>query len=250
MSTRVWVVALVLTPALWTGYSARAQSAGQTVGQQKTIADLQREIEELKAAFENFKKTNTALAESLSDTSSTLLPVGSIVSFAGPVDNVPDNWKLCDGKVVSSADYPLLWTRIGTTWGGSGQQSFKLPDLQGRFLRGVDGGSHRDPDADQRDPNGKGEKNAVGSTQEDALQTHKHSDLGHSHSIDAISGFGYHDKFACGDKCGALTGGGTVSIGTGHADISDPTASGNSIVRVSAETRVKNAYVFWIIRVK
>jgi microcystin-dependent protein len=227
-----------------------AQSAQSVPTQQQTsIAGLQQQVEELKAAFAEFKKTSTELAESLSDTSATVLPVGSIVPFAGPVENIPVNWKLCDGQSVSSADYALLWKRIGTTWGGSGEQSFRLPDLRGRFLRGVDGDSHRDPDADLRDPNGKGEKNAVGSTQEDALQLHRHNDSGHNHSS-SIATYGYHDLFACGNSCGALTGGGSVTIETGHAQITDPTSSDNSTVRVAAETRVKNAYVFWIIRVK
>jgi microcystin-dependent protein len=165
------------------------------------------------------------------------------------VENIPVDWKLCDGQSVSSADYPLLRNRLGTTWGGSGDQSFKLPDLRGRFLRGVDGSSHRDPDAEQRDPNGNGKKNEVGSTQEDAIQVHRHVDTGHDHST-SISNYGYHDLFACGNSCGALTGNGTVSIGTGHAQITDPTSSDGSSVRVAPETRVKNAYVFWIIRVK
>lgn len=107
-----------------------AQSAQPVPTQQQTsLADLQQQVEELKAAFAEFKKTNTELAESLSDTSTTVLPVGSVVAFAGSVENIPANWKLCDGQSVSSADYALLWKRIGTTWGGSGGSTKLLVSL-------------------------------------------------------------------------------------------------------------------------
>ena len=244
----------VLFVGVWTllecsGSTAAAQAVVHDAKPQVTLADLQQQLEELKASFVAFKEKSTELEESLSKASTTLLPVGSIVAFAGLVDKIPSNWKLCDGKALSYAEFPVLWERIGITWGGTGREEFKLPDLRGIFLRGVDGDSLRDPDAKNRSPNGNGEKNAVGSTQEDALQTHKHADEGHTHPITIIAGYGYHDNFSCGDKCGALTGGGTVSVGTGYAKISDPTSSANSTVRVASETRVKNADVFWIIRV-
>ncbi len=63
-----------------------------------------------------------------------LMPVGSILPFAGPTP--PDGWLLCDGAALASADYTALYNVIGHGWGGT-DTNFRLPDLRGAFLRGV-----------------------------------------------------------------------------------------------------------------
>lgn len=40
---------------------------------------------------------------------------------------------LCMGQTLSIAQYSALYALIGTTYGGDGVQTFKLPDLQGRM---------------------------------------------------------------------------------------------------------------------
>ncbi|MGI4821692.1 MAG: phage tail protein [Janthinobacterium lividum] len=45
---------------------------------------------------------------------------------------VPQGWLECDGSLQSISDYDTLFTLIGTTYGGDGQNSFALPDLRGR----------------------------------------------------------------------------------------------------------------------
>jgi microcystin-dependent protein len=45
----------------------------------------------------------------------------------------PVGWALCNGAQLSIAEYSTLFNLIGTTYGGDGQQSFNLPDLQGRI---------------------------------------------------------------------------------------------------------------------
>jgi microcystin-dependent protein len=45
----------------------------------------------------------------------------------------PVGWAMCDGHTVAIAQYNMLYTLIGTTYGGDGQVSFGLPNLQGRL---------------------------------------------------------------------------------------------------------------------
>ena len=64
-------------------------------------------------------------------------PAGSIIPYAGGI--VPDGWLLCDGSLVTinAASRPLL-NAIQTRFGGDGQKNFRLPDLRGRVLAGLD----------------------------------------------------------------------------------------------------------------
>ena len=48
-----------------------------------------------------------------------------------------DTWKLADGQAISRTTYSDLFAYIGTTYGpGDGVNTFELPDLQQRYLRG------------------------------------------------------------------------------------------------------------------
>lgn len=57
--------------------------------------------------------------------------LGEIRMFAG--DYAPENWGLCNGQLLSIADYQALYALLGTTYGGDGIRTFALPDLQGRI---------------------------------------------------------------------------------------------------------------------
>lgn len=46
---------------------------------------------------------------------------------------VPYGWLACDGQTLLIADYDTLFTLIGTTYGGDGVTTFKVPDLRGRM---------------------------------------------------------------------------------------------------------------------
>jgi microcystin-dependent protein len=83
------------------------------------------------------------------DAKSNELPVGSIVAVAG--NESPGNtYLLCDGSSCKVKDYPDLFAVIGTLNGGDGSSLFNVPDCRGKFLRGVDHGALRDPDASGR----------------------------------------------------------------------------------------------------
>jgi microcystin-dependent protein len=57
--------------------------------------------------------------------------VGEIRMFAG--NFAPLGWAFCDGSLLPIAENDVLFTLIGTTYGGDGQQTFGLPDLRGRI---------------------------------------------------------------------------------------------------------------------
>lgn len=58
--------------------------------------------------------------------------VGEIRIFAG--NYAPQGWALCQGQILSIAEYDLLFALIGTTYGGDGQTTFALPDFRGRVV--------------------------------------------------------------------------------------------------------------------
>lgn len=188
------------------------------------------------------------------------LPVGSVVAFAGnlgspasiPAEgsgNVPltssppqtcvtDNleawgWMLCDGRRLHCGLYPLLFAVLGYQYGGNAKY-FNIPDYRGYFLRGLNGGSDKDPGADTRKPppGGKG-PGEVGSTQPDSLKFHRHQ-YGTAPSPAAPSNTGQAD--------GATTSTLAYTVGTYPAEdshVSDVNAE---------ETRPINIYVNYIIK--
>lgn len=45
----------------------------------------------------------------------------------------PAGWAFCNGALIPISENDTLFTLIGTTYGGDGQETFALPDLQGRI---------------------------------------------------------------------------------------------------------------------
>jgi microcystin-dependent protein len=56
--------------------------------------------------------------------------IGEIRIFAG--NFAPRGWALCNGQILSIAQNTALFSLLGTTYGGNGQTTFALPNLQGR----------------------------------------------------------------------------------------------------------------------
>ena len=54
-----------------------------------------------------------------------------------PMDWAPKGWALCNGQLLSIAQNQALFSLLGTTFGGDGQTTFALPNLQGRFPLGM-----------------------------------------------------------------------------------------------------------------
>ena len=88
-------------------------------------------------------------------------PVGTIQAFA--FERIPEGWMICDGRWLQVLDYPELFGAIGHTFGKVDDDSFRIPDLRGRFVRGWGKDSGID------------KNRKFGSAQGDAIQKHIHS---------------------------------------------------------------------------
>src|SRR3990167_3709729 len=64
--------------------------------------------------------------------------IGTIQSFA--FNFAPRDWALCNGQTLSISQYQALYALIGVTYGGDGQNTFLLPNLQGRLPLGQGSG--------------------------------------------------------------------------------------------------------------
>lgn len=56
--------------------------------------------------------------------------VGEIRMFAG--NFAPNGWMFCEGQTLAISENDVLFTLIGTTYGGDGQETFNLPNLASR----------------------------------------------------------------------------------------------------------------------
>ena len=57
--------------------------------------------------------------------------IGEIRMFAG--NFAPAGWAFCDGQLMPISENDALFTLIGTTYGGDGQETFGLPNMQSRI---------------------------------------------------------------------------------------------------------------------
>ena len=135
-----------------------------------------------------------------------ICPTGTVFAFAGTA--APNGWLLCTGSAVSRTTYAQLWSAIGSSCGsGDGSTTFNVPDLRGRWIRGVDGGTSRDPNAASRTSMNSGGNtgNAVGSVQGQATGVNglanANTNLEHSH---ATNGAGGHTHSILGSSFGGF----------------------------------------------
>jgi microcystin-dependent protein len=56
--------------------------------------------------------------------------LGEVRMFAG--NFAPVGWALCNGQLLPISENDALYSLLGTTYGGDGQNTFGLPDLRGR----------------------------------------------------------------------------------------------------------------------
>jgi microcystin-dependent protein len=194
----------------------------------ETLSDLRRDLD--------------ALRRTIGEQVVLAVPVGTILAYGGDLQRTGakdelrrQGWLACDGASYRRSDFAELYHAIGITFGkgeGAGD-SFNVPDLRGRFVRGVDekGADGKptgnDPDADKRTAqNGGNAGNSVGSLQADAYAEH-------IHKLEAT----FHAE---GKKSGAFTSH-TVLFSSGTEQSTKKSGT-------SAETRPKNVAVHWIIK--
>ena len=56
--------------------------------------------------------------------------IGQITMFGG--NFAPRGWALCDGQLLTISTHSILFSILGTTYGGDGRTTFGLPDMRGR----------------------------------------------------------------------------------------------------------------------
>lgn len=188
-----------------------------------------------------------------------LLPIGCILIY--PSEKIPTGFLPCDGRELSKKTFPELYALIKDTWGET-DNSFFLPDLQGRFIRGWDKEQNIDPER------------KLGSLQEDAFQ-------GHAHITEKAKGNtkygGNHTHEVYSEEHGG--GMGTIFYSLNHKDkcysesckkgkvflspsgthnheielevkVTDPVNSTYGKIRVATETRPTNVALIYCIKVK
>jgi len=80
---------------------------------------------------------NVTLAKLAQDVLDRLIPIGTVVEFAGST-GFAANWLECTGQAVSRATYATLFANLGTIYGvGDGATTFNLPDRRGRVSVGI-----------------------------------------------------------------------------------------------------------------
>ncbi|HXH91484.1 MAG TPA: tail fiber protein [Thermoanaerobaculia bacterium] len=57
--------------------------------------------------------------------------IGEIRMFGG--NFAPAGWAMCQGQLMPISQNDTLFNLIGTTYGGDGQETFGIPDVQGRL---------------------------------------------------------------------------------------------------------------------
>jgi microcystin-dependent protein len=174
-------------------------------------------------------------------------PEGTVVAFVGTV--APTGWLMCDGQAYSKTTYASLFAVIGEKFGSTGSTAgandmFRVPDLRGMFIRGLDAGAIRDVDVSARESLNGGFTGAnIGSYQKDAVQEHNHP-IGGCYQGNNDSGFTPRGAMpGVADSCfkdGDPTYKGTWAVPT--------IIKGVNGARSSTETRPKNIAMNYIIR--
>lgn len=79
----------------------------------------------------------------LSGIGSDTLPTGTIVPYSGTIASVPAGFLPCDGSLADQTVESELFAVIGTIWNTGGEPGgfFRLPDLRGRSVLGLNDGT-------------------------------------------------------------------------------------------------------------
>src|SRR5271166_2174755 len=97
--------------------TATPSPTSQRIGLIDQVAALQREVETLKQKIASLETAGPPSSPGLA------LPVGSIVSYWGSLDELPKGYELCDGELVTTPDSPINGKR--------------KPNLVDSFLKGA-----------------------------------------------------------------------------------------------------------------
>jgi microcystin-dependent protein len=198
------------------------------------------------------------------------VPIGTVVAFAGDQASIPEGWLICNGEVFDTAEYPELSGVLSNYWFNN---EARVPDLRGMFLRGVDGGSGRDKGLAERTSPTAGEKDEVGTTQDEATAInglsvdvggvgtkatsttgeHSHRTFEANYALGGWSGAEPNTSFSNAnmvenDNSGARNNITTSETGNHSHNINID--HDHDLSTSDTETRPINAYVYYIIKAK
>jgi microcystin-dependent protein len=130
----------------------------------------------------------------IKNTSSIYYPPGSVTTCA--TTYAPNGWVICDGGTFDGTDikYTNLWTVLGTTYGGSNQSSFRVPNIGGRTVAGRKS-SFAGTGLDGPVGSWTGSTSTTLTSGQTGVKSHSHTvkDDGHSHSISTTMGTHTHN---------------------------------------------------------
>lgn len=214
------------TPVLSFEVNENFDKLKTAIGSLATIDYINGMSQKLESELEKMQANLTALIGNNT-------PAGTVIAFSGTMDKIKSGYLLCDGRAVSRATYSALFETIGTAWGaGDGSTTFNLPDMRGRFVRGVDmningTASGNDPDRESRTNLYNGNTgNNVGSYQGDEFSIH-------NHGISTLQN----------DWNNCCSSGPSWTRDDGNSAVYKNTENNGG-----DETRPKNAYMYYIIK--
>jgi len=169
-----------------------------------------------------------------------LVPVGTIIPFAGEVKDryealEKSGWLVCDGREFEQDKFPELFAQIKTNFGSQAEGLYNIPDLRGLFVRCISNDSGKDPDADGRVTlmAGGNSGNNIGSYQGYATGKPKH----------AFHATIKNNNIVSMNLDAATDAGRSGKVG------SDITAAATDGTGGDLETRPKNKYVNYLIKI-
>ena len=133
---------------------------------------------------EILKRFRTLSIEELTD---LLIPAGTVRLYAGK--NIPSGWMICDGSLLSKAEYPKLYEALKDVWKmtwDTDSTKFRIPDMRecvavGAGLKYLEKNQNYVFQTPERDPaTGTGgtqqhDEYSLGTFKDDQFQGHEHN---------------------------------------------------------------------------
>jgi len=172
----------------------------------------------------------------------TEMQIGEVTWWPG-TGLIPETKLLCNGALYNPADYPNLFTVLGTTWGGDGATTFGVPNLEGVFPGAVG----------TQDIGGTvyGVVGAIGDMIQDDEKPHIHTMPTHNHiggfilAADATTYSSYGSTTTAPSNDNSL--GGSESSGNFNA-YTETVNPGDTILSTGVQSRPAAALGQWIIQ--
>lgn len=175
------------------------------------------------------------------------MPIGAVMLWTAPI--APFGFLLANGSAISRNDFGSLFSVIGTTYGvGNGTTTFNLPNMNGRVVRGLDGGNVNYDTL--------GETGGADGTELTALNlpTHGHgiTDPGHEHGLTNVAEDNQFNNGTAGinrvsqiqSRVAATNTANTgISVNVSAPDYIDPSGNRVQVPQPPAAVDVRNPYI-------